>query len=418
MTTERKITLASGAEFKINYEGADAGHPDVVMFLQVANEIEMLREQVASGERTKERMKLLLNSNYNVPPMILSVNNTLTPEQQKSLQESIAKAGNINLKLDHGDGPQAMLTKTRQNLFRLTGAALQVIDELGSIVVGQGEKPLKLLQEAIDAIAHFHEEDFDIFTELRDTLSAARNGLRWYRDTYVGAESGADDEMQAQIEHALGEEFDVTRIEGTISDMLDGIGASEDHTFVVDWFVNKGISRKLAVRMHALLAWSHCTPTRAELLAVIKSKNPAKYVTRKDIVDRLCVMSAHERLWRTSSDVQWRRLALQFDGHRMQAMGLLKLGVITLRGGNAAALTNYLKEVETFVAAPPLSGEAVLQQRIAEHVEAVDHDAVEREAWNAALVEADKAMKAIDDGDAPEYPACRQAVRELFKPAA
>lgn len=37
----------------------------------------------------------------------------------------------------------------------------------------------------------------------RDALEAARNGLQWYRDTYPEADSGADDEMMAQIDAAL-----------------------------------------------------------------------------------------------------------------------------------------------------------------------------------------------------------------------
>lgn len=38
---------------------------------------------------------------------------------------------------------------------------------------------------------------------LRDALEAARNGLQWYRDMYPEADSGADDEMMAQIDEAL-----------------------------------------------------------------------------------------------------------------------------------------------------------------------------------------------------------------------
>ncbi|MCY1245920.1 hypothetical protein D9M72_591100 [compost metagenome] len=54
---------------------------------------------------------------------------------------------------------------------------------------------------------------------------------------------------------------------------------------------------------------------------------------------------------------EWRRLALQFDGHRMQALGHLKAMLVSSkRHAHAAAL---------FLAAPPLSGEEVLAQRIA-----------------------------------------------------
>lgn len=55
---------------------------------------------------------------------------------------------------------------------------------------------------------------------------------------------------------------------------------------------------------------------------------------------------------------KWRDLALQFDGHRMEAMGILR------------ALANGIEisteEIKAFVAAEPLSGEEVLRQRIAE----------------------------------------------------
>lgn len=53
----------------------------------------------------------------------------------------------------------------------------------------------------------------------------------------------------------------------------------------------------------------------------------------------------------------WRRLALQFDGHRMQAVGYLK------------ALLKGQTEMETgarmFIASPPIPGEQVLAERIA-----------------------------------------------------
>lgn len=53
----------------------------------------------------------------------------------------------------------------------------------------------------------------------------------------------------------------------------------------------------------------------------------------------------------------WRRLALQFDGHRMQAIGHLKAMLTDPQGSEANALA--------FIKAPPLHGDAVLAQRIA-----------------------------------------------------
>jgi len=55
----------------------------------------------------------------------------------------------------------------------------------------------------------------------------------------------------------------------------------------------------------------------------------------------------------------WRRLALQFDNHRMQALGHLR-ELVRIDDGYAEA-----KSAEQFLAAPPLDGEAVLAQRIA-----------------------------------------------------
>lgn len=52
----------------------------------------------------------------------------------------------------------------------------------------------------------------------------------------------------------------------------------------------------------------------------------------------------------------WRRLALQFDGHRMQALGHLR---VMLADPQAHA-----DRVTEFLAAPPLSGEQVLAERI------------------------------------------------------
>ena len=55
----------------------------------------------------------------------------------------------------------------------------------------------------------------------------------------------------------------------------------------------------------------------------------------------------------------WRRLALQFDNHRMQAIGHLK--AVT----NPSACFDKYKAAKAFLSAPPLGGEEVLAQRIA-----------------------------------------------------
>ena len=60
----------------------------------------------------------------------------------------------------------------------------------------------------------------------------------------------------------------------------------------------------------------------------------------------------------TEAAENWRRLALQFDNHRMQAIGHLK--AVT----NPAACFDKYKAAKTFLSAPPLGGEE-LAQRIA-----------------------------------------------------
>lgn len=57
-----------------------------------------------------------------------------------------------------------------------------------------------------------------------------------------------------------------------------------------------------------------------------------------------------------SSEAQWRRLALQFDGHRMQALWHLKC---LLKDPEA-----HRGDAEKFLSTPPLSGEKVLEERI------------------------------------------------------
>ena len=62
----------------------------------------------------------------------------------------------------------------------------------------------------------------------------------------------------------------------------------------------------------------------------------------------------------TEAAENWRRLALQFDNHRMQALGHLKAVV------NPGAVFDAYKAAKAFLNAPPLGGEEVLAQRLAE----------------------------------------------------
>ena len=61
----------------------------------------------------------------------------------------------------------------------------------------------------------------------------------------------------------------------------------------------------------------------------------------------------------TEAAENWRRLALQFDNHRMQAIGHLK--AVT----NPASCFDKYKAAKAFLSAAPLDGEEVLAQRIA-----------------------------------------------------
>ena len=62
----------------------------------------------------------------------------------------------------------------------------------------------------------------------------------------------------------------------------------------------------------------------------------------------------------TEAADNWRRLALQFDHHRLQALGHIKAVV------NPWAVFDAYKAAKAFLKAPPLDGEEVLAQRIAE----------------------------------------------------
>jgi Lar family restriction alleviation protein len=62
------------------------------------------------------------------------------------------------------------------------------------------------------------------------------------------------------------------------------------------------------------------------------------------------------------TDDTWRDLALQFDGHRIEALALLRY---VADGLIAAELPRFSGEVRQFLSAPPLAGEKVLAKRIA-----------------------------------------------------
>ncbi|MEB6533231.1 hypothetical protein MXM51_01530 [Pantoea stewartii] len=62
------------------------------------------------------------------------------------------------------------------------------------------------------------------------------------------------------------------------------------------------------------------------------------------------------------TEMKWRDLALQFDGHRIQAISLLKMIINDAPDGQYLSVRNFLKSA-------PLPGEEVLRKRIAEIAE-------------------------------------------------
>ncbi|WEJ60186.1 hypothetical protein [Devosia sp. FJ2-5-3] len=69
---------------------------------------------------------------------------------------------------------------------------------------------------------------------------------------------------------------------------------------------------------------------------------------------------------RVSEEAAWRNLALQFDGHRIDALSMLRFAVRCIE--EYATVRDILKlplsELKAFLAKPPLSGDEVLKQRI------------------------------------------------------
>ena len=84
----------------------------------------------------------------------------------------------------------------------------------------------------------------------------------------------------------------------------------------------------------------------------------ARIAELEDVADT-AIKRIAELAEETEAAENWRRLALQFDNHRMQAIGHLK--AVT----NPAACFDKYKAAKAFLNAPPLGGEEVLAQRIA-----------------------------------------------------
>lgn len=80
------------------------------------------------------------------------------------------------------------------------------------------------------------------------------------------------------------------------------------------------------------------------------------------------------------AEKEWRRLALQFDAHRMQAMYHLRCLLENPVG--------YARVAQKFLGEPPLSGEEVLAQRLREMI------AEERKVLSQATADSATSRKA------------------------
>jgi hypothetical protein len=112
-------------------------------------------------------------------------------------------------------------------------------------------------------------------------------------------------------------------------------------------------------------AWEKCPDLRLGQLVVnaASPKQPCPavfHIEDQALVDKINAMVDSEAQPMPATKdpaAEWRRLALQFDGHRMQAIWHLN------------ALINdpgHAEKARAFLSAPPLSGEQVLKERIAE----------------------------------------------------
>lgn len=100
---------------------------------------------------------------------------------------------------------------------------------------------------------------------------------------------------------------------------------------------------------------NNCTPSMEEVWRAALATQPAE--------SKACASVGVEPDDEPDAADEWRRLALQFDGHRMQALALIRQCIAKLA---PHGLYDDLREsLITFNAAPPLSGEKVLAERIA-----------------------------------------------------
>lgn len=98
----------------------------------------------------------------------------------------------------------------------------------------------------------------------------------------------------------------------------------------------------------------------------------------------------------------WRRIALQFDNHRLQALWHLK------RILHADSSVDEYKAAEQFLAAPPLDGEAVLAQRIA--ALAATQPAAQDLQLDTLKLARDRLADMLEDDDGQAWKEARKAM--------
>ena len=106
----------------------------------------------------------------------------------------------------------------------------------------------------------------------------------------------------------------------------------------------------------ALLTYKSISTERDQCVRYVAAANPAVMLA---LLDRLAAAEARNATLTddASNCSEWRRLALQFDNHRMTALWHLKGLLQDPKGHQPAA--------RQFLAGPPLSGEVVLAERLA-----------------------------------------------------
>ncbi|QIL68911.1 hypothetical protein G7048_19095 [Diaphorobacter sp. HDW4B] len=126
----------------------------------------------------------------------------------------------------------------------------------------------------------------------------------------------------------------------------------EHMQFVERWAVHHGTKPCVSAK-EALGVIQHYPPIRSITDGYANGKRPDTF----DPYARIAELEAERDEERESAN-EWRRLALQFDGHRMQALGHLRV-MLKNPFDHCMAVTEFLE-------APPLSGEEVLAQRLAQ----------------------------------------------------